>query len=98
MSLSTSTTRSSSVRLYLRHGITLAADACVFDVGANIGLFSLLAADRCPRGVIHAFEPVAALCSTLRRNVADTARVQVWEVGWPTSTAKPPSPSTPTPR
>jgi len=53
---------------YLRHGISLKEDACVLDVGANIGLFTLFAAERCRRGRIYAFEPLAPLYATLRLN------------------------------
>ena len=35
---------------YTQHGVTLKEDACVLDVGANIGLFTLFAAERCRRG------------------------------------------------
>jgi amino acid adenylation domain-containing protein/FkbM family methyltransferase len=56
-------------RIYLRHGIELPADACVFDVGANIGLFSLLVARSRPQGRVFAFEPIAPIFDTLRINV-----------------------------
>jgi amino acid adenylation domain-containing protein/FkbM family methyltransferase len=55
---------------YLRHGITLPPDACVFDVGANIGLFTLAVARRCPRGRVYAFEPIPPVCHALRLNAA----------------------------
>jgi amino acid adenylation domain-containing protein/FkbM family methyltransferase len=42
---------------YLKHGIALEDGACVFDVGANIGLFALFAHTRCRRPVVYAFEP-----------------------------------------
>ncbi|WP_086661474.1 non-ribosomal peptide synthetase [Lentzea kentuckyensis] len=55
-------------RVYLRHGLGLASDACVFDVGANIGMFSLFAA-RFGDGVrVFAFEPVPEIHSLLRLN------------------------------
>ncbi len=57
-------------RAYLRQGITLPDDACVFDVGANIGLFSLLVGQACARPVVYAFEPVPALFELLRLNLA----------------------------
>ena len=43
---------------YLRHGIRLEDEACIFDVGANIGLFSLFANQVCRRPRIYAFEPM----------------------------------------
>ena len=55
-------------RGYLRHGIAIPEGGCVFDVGANIGLFTLFAG-RSAAGVrVHAFEPVPPLVETLRVN------------------------------
>jgi amino acid adenylation domain-containing protein/FkbM family methyltransferase len=57
-------------REYLRHGIALADGACVFDVGANIGLFTLQAG-RAARDVrVYAFEPMPAPFARLRLNAA----------------------------
>jgi natural product biosynthesis luciferase-like monooxygenase protein/FkbM family methyltransferase len=55
---------------YLQHGIHLAEDACVFDVGANIGMFSLLVGQHCPRARLYAFEPIPAVAAVLRENLA----------------------------
>jgi amino acid adenylation domain-containing protein/FkbM family methyltransferase len=55
--------------IYLQHGIVLPEAACVFDVGANIGLFSLFVAQRCPGARIHAFEPIPRIYQDLRRNL-----------------------------
>jgi amino acid adenylation domain-containing protein/FkbM family methyltransferase len=55
--------------IYLQHGIELQEDACVFDVGANIGMFSLFVAERCKKGSVFAFEPVPAIHAKLERNV-----------------------------
>jgi FkbM family methyltransferase len=45
--------------------------ACVFDVGANIGYYSLLMAVALRgRGQVHAFEPTPAVYSALERNAA----------------------------
>ena len=50
--------------LQLRPGDT------VFDVGANIGLFTLAAYERCERNLnVYAFEPVGAIFECLRVNV-----------------------------
>jgi FkbM family methyltransferase len=46
---------------YLRHGIGLPTDPVVVDVGANIGMFSLLVAQRSSGARIVAVEPVAEL-------------------------------------
>ncbi|HEU4731248.1 MAG TPA: amino acid adenylation domain-containing protein [Kofleriaceae bacterium] len=53
-----------------RHGIVVPDDACVFDVGANIGLFSLWVASRCADPVIYAFEPIPAVRRALELNAA----------------------------
>ncbi|HEY6807003.1 MAG TPA: amino acid adenylation domain-containing protein [Pyrinomonadaceae bacterium] len=53
---------------YFRHGIRLKENACVFDVGANIGMFSLFVAQRCPSARLYAFEPLVPLFETLRLN------------------------------
>lgn len=42
---------------YFRHGVELRAGDVVFDVGANIGLFTLAAHLAAPDVTIHAFEP-----------------------------------------
>ena len=55
---------------YLRHGIQLAENACIFDVGANIGMFTLFVEDRCPGARVYAFEPIPPIFETLRLNAA----------------------------
>jgi FkbM family methyltransferase len=64
---------------YLSHGIELRPGDTVFDVGANIGLFSLAAYHRCERNLsIYAFEPVASIFEVLRANIKrNTANGQV---------------------
>ena len=43
----------------------------VMDIGANIGLFTLVAAHRVgPRGMVHAFEPTPCLAEHIRANLA----------------------------
>ena len=55
---------------YLAHGITLEDGDCIFDVGANIGLFSLFMSQRF-RGVrLYAFEPIPTTFAALSANVA----------------------------
>ena len=55
-------------RVYFKHGITLPEDACVFDVGANIGMFSLFVTRNVPEARIYALEPLKPLFDTLRIN------------------------------
>ncbi|HET8843800.1 MAG TPA: amino acid adenylation domain-containing protein, partial [Ktedonobacteraceae bacterium] len=54
---------------YLQAGITLPEEACVVDVGANIGLFSLFVGLHRPHARIYAIEPMPALVDLLRRNL-----------------------------
>ena len=55
---------------YLRHGITIHDGDCLFDVGANIGLFTLIAAAVVGRkGRVVSFEPTATTFERLVDNV-----------------------------
>jgi amino acid adenylation domain-containing protein/FkbM family methyltransferase len=55
---------------YLRHGITLEDGACIFDVGANIGLFSLFVSRACRDAQIFAFEPIPPVFRVLEANAS----------------------------
>ena len=57
-------------QMYRKHGIVLPEEACVFDVGANIGLFALYIGEQCPSGRIYSFEPLPPIVETLRGNAA----------------------------
>lgn len=48
----------------------LATDSVFFDVGANVGLYSIAVARQFPAARIHAFEPVASTASAFRQNLA----------------------------
>ena len=48
----------------------LASDAVVVDVGAHIGVVTVLLAGLCPKGHVHSFEPVAENHAHLTANVA----------------------------
>jgi phthiocerol/phenolphthiocerol synthesis type-I polyketide synthase E len=56
-------------RVYVSHGINLSAGDVVFDVGANVGLFSLFAHQQAPGIRIHAFEPAPPLFKLLKSNL-----------------------------
>lgn len=56
--------------VYLRHGITLKDGDCVFDVGANIGFFTLFVHQKCTPGIVYAFEPAKPLFDILRFNTS----------------------------
>ncbi|HEX2268635.1 MAG TPA: FkbM family methyltransferase, partial [Pyrinomonadaceae bacterium] len=55
--------------VYLKHGIALEDGDVVFDVGANIGLFTLFARRKCPTAQIYSFEPLPPNFELLRANV-----------------------------
>jgi amino acid adenylation domain-containing protein/FkbM family methyltransferase len=55
---------------YLKHGINFNDGDCIFDVGANIGLFSLFANHMCKNPKIYAFEPNPAVFKLLEANVS----------------------------
>jgi len=69
-------------RCYLRHGIRLAEDATVIDIGANIGLFSLFVRNHCPRATVFAFEPSPVAFCALKANCeAYGPRLRPFNVG-----------------
>ncbi len=53
---------------YLRHGISLQADSCVFDVGANIGCFTVFLNLLHPGITVYSFEPIPAVFTYLHQN------------------------------
>ncbi len=55
---------------YVRHGLTLRDGDTIFDVGANIGMFSAFASRVCDAPRIVAFEPNPKLHPILRANLA----------------------------
>ncbi|HEY6351411.1 MAG TPA: amino acid adenylation domain-containing protein [Candidatus Angelobacter sp.] len=67
---------------YLRHGIIIPANACIFDIGANIGLFSLFADQHAPGGRIYAFEPIGPVFEKLARNVSQCgSQIKIFQAG-----------------
>ena len=70
--------------LYLQHGITLHEGDTVFDVGANIGLFTLFASQLCNKNVnIYAFEPIPSTFEILQRNIGrfDSDKIKLFPYG-----------------
>lgn len=61
----------------------------IFDVGANIGEFSVFAAKRAPQGRLHAFEPMEKLSATVRGNLEANhfRNAHVHQVGFSTGSA-----------
>ncbi|MEA2562147.1 MAG: hypothetical protein QOH06_3651 [Acidobacteriota bacterium] len=56
-------------QIYFRHGIALPERACVVDLGANIGMFTLFVSQYYPGARIYAIEPLEPLFQTLSANV-----------------------------
>ena len=57
-------------RVYARNNIHVDDGGVVLDVGANIGMFTLFAAQTWPSARIYAFEPAPVMFEILRDNVA----------------------------
>jgi len=58
------------IQAYLKHGITLCDGDCIFDVGANIGLFTLFIHEVCRYPRVYAFEPNLQVNQLLNINTA----------------------------
>lgn len=72
------------IQEYFRNGIELHEGDTVFDVGANIGLFTLCAYQLCNKNVrVYAFEPIPAIFEVLQRNAQrfDPEKLQVFPCG-----------------
>jgi len=57
-------------RIYFRHGIDLASGESVFDIGANIGLFTIFAKENFEGIKAYAFEPSPVIFPLLQANLA----------------------------
>ena len=72
------------VQDYLKYGIELRSGDVVFDVGANIGLFSLWIYQKCHQNVnIYAFEPIPAIFEVLQANAKrfDSEKIKAFPCG-----------------
>lgn len=67
--------------IYTRHFGQLPAGATVVDVGANIGLFSLLIKQQVPDARVYAFEPSPVHFALLSKNLESCSRVQLFPQG-----------------
>jgi FkbM family methyltransferase len=69
---------------YFKNGIELHEGDTVFDVGANIGLFTLWTYQLCNKNVsVYAFEPIPAIFEVLHRNAQrfDPEKLRVFPCG-----------------
>ncbi len=70
-------------RVYFRHGINLAGGESLFDIGANIGLFTIFVKEHFKGVKVYAFEPSPEIFRILKANVAryDADSVSVYNCG-----------------
>ncbi|MCL6591047.1 MAG: FkbM family methyltransferase [Firmicutes bacterium] len=67
---------------YLKNGIELKEGSVVFDVGANIGMFSLFVSNKCKNSTIFAFEPISPIYNILKLNVEKmNSDVKIFNIG-----------------
>lgn len=69
--------------LYRKHGVVIRDGDCIFDVGANTGLFAVFLNQVCTKATVYAFEPIPAIFDILRRNLGlhDTLGVTPLNLG-----------------
>ncbi|MEH2067474.1 MAG: FkbM family methyltransferase [Nostoc sp.] len=76
-------------KVYAKHGIQLHQGACIFDVGANIGLFTLFVDQECSQATIYAFEPSPPTFEILKTNTSlCQAKVKLFNCGLSNRTTK----------
>lgn len=66
---------------WLLHKLRLPPDAVIFDVGANVGTWTMLARTAAPGAQIHAFELIPHTAQTLRANVGQHPNVVINDFG-----------------
>lgn len=72
------------IESYIKHGIRLKKGKTVFDVGANIGMFSLYCCELCENEVdIYAFEPIPEIFQVLQKNVQrfNSDKINIYNFG-----------------
>ena len=75
-------TVSGQIEKYFTHGITVGAGNVVFDVGANIGLFSRHVMTRVEKTArVYAFEPVPILFRALEKNISGFGNIKAFNSG-----------------
>jgi FkbM family methyltransferase len=68
--------------IYLQHGININDNAIIFDIGANIGLFSLYIKQHYPSSKIYAFEPAPDTYAILDLNLASLGNsIKTYNIG-----------------
>lgn len=69
-------------KIYFKNGIQIPVDACILDVGANIGIFMLYVSEHCPKGKVYAFEPISPTFECLKSNtMLCQANIKAFNIG-----------------
>lgn len=72
---------------YFKHGIQLKPNDVIFDVGANIGIFSLFAYLKCQKQCsLYLFEPIPKIFQALKKNMShpsilNRSKIQLFQLG-----------------
>lgn len=67
---------------YLENYLSLNPDSIIFDIGANIGIFSLFALKACNnKAEIYCFEPIPITFECLKKNLANYPNVHLYRKG-----------------
>ncbi len=72
------------IQSYLKYGIKVKEKDIVFDIGANIGLFSLMINDLCAgQGNIYSFEPMPKIFEVLEQNANkfNPNKIKAFQIG-----------------
>lgn len=73
------------IKQYFKYGIMIKSGDTIFDIGANIGMFGLIAYDMCMQNAdVYCFEPVEDIFEDLEKNLAcvDTDRLRAFPFGF----------------
>jgi FkbM family methyltransferase len=54
---------------YFQNGLSVEEARCVFDIGANIGIFTMAVKLKAPEAAVYAFEPIPETFQVLKQNV-----------------------------
>jgi len=68
-------------QVYFKHGITLQKNACVIDIGANIGLFALYVQQHHADAHIYSFEPSPQNCELFKLNTQTCSNITLFQQG-----------------
>lgn len=79
------------VKQYLKHGVHIKQGDVIFDIGANIGMFGLVAYDMCMQDAeVYCFEPVPDIFEDLKKNLSciHSDKLKAYSFGFSDSNGK----------